>query len=86
VPHELAPDLLDPDLTLNPEQEAAQDAATIQILDLLLQKQNGKLQADWVLNPDDLLEEDDEEGQADAEADIGNVDVRAEGFVDYIDK
>ena len=58
------------------EQEAAQDARTMEMLDGML----------CGLNPDGLLEEDDEQFQEDSEADLKDSDVGATGFTTYVDQ
>lgn len=58
----------------DPDKEAAHDAATMRALDQLLEGEN----------PEDFLEEDDDEGREDADADLQDHDAGAAGFVNYM--
>ena len=71
---ESGPRLPEPDLEQNLGRETARDAATMRVLDLLLEGQN----------PDDIMEEEDPDGEDDADADVEDHDAGAAGFVNYI--
>jgi hypothetical protein len=66
-----------PESDQNPDsQDAARDAAAMRLLDQLLQRDGN--------TPEDLLDEEDGDGQGDPEADLDDSEACATGFVNYM--
>lgn len=71
---EPSPDVPEPDHDQNLDREADRDAATMRVLDQLLEGHN----------PNNFMEEEDPDGQDDADVDVQDRDAGAAGFINYI--